>query len=50
MKIPKKFKIDKKYFLEDIEILMEKRGVSKENVISITEDKHFTTLWYWGDK
>lgn len=41
------FKIDKKYFLEDIKGLMEQQSVSREDIISITEDKNFTTLWYW---
>jgi len=41
------FKLDKRYFLEDIDGLMKQQSVSKKQVISITEDQNFTTLWYW---
>jgi len=46
MKI-KKITIDKKYFEEDIEHKMNNESVKKKNIINITQDKHFTTLWYW---
>lgn len=47
MKIKSKT-IDKDYFEEQIDDFMCKNNIQKSDVISITQDKNFTTLWYWG--
>lgn len=46
MKI-KSITIDKQYFEEDIEDKMKGRSVKKSNIINVTQDENFTTLWYW---
>lgn len=47
MKIKSKT-IDKTYFEEEIDKFMAQNNIQKCDVISITQNESFTTLWYWG--
>ena len=47
MKIKSKT-IDKTYFEKEIDEFMAKNNIQKSDVISITQNESFTTLWYWG--
>ena len=43
----KRITIDKRYFQEDIKHCLKQNGVKKKQILNITEDENFTTLWYW---
>jgi hypothetical protein len=40
--------INRNVFEEEIEDKLKKKGVKKEQIINITEDERFFTLWYWN--
>jgi hypothetical protein len=45
----KKLTSDSNYFLEDINTLIKELNIKETDVINITENDSFTTLWYWGE-
>jgi hypothetical protein len=48
MKSIKNISIDKRYFDEDIPKYLKRNNIKRHDIINITQDVNFTTLWYWG--
>ena len=50
IKMIKRKIIDSAYSEDGINLFIAKKNIKKKNIINITENGKFTTLWYWKKK